>query len=184
MLRPQIFNRFLRRALQVGRPDQKLVLGRNKDAKHFAVAGHIENILGQHRRLPDDANLRRLRRQNKAADVVILLDQPAVGGPGHRHQLHGGVDAVHGPRLLVIRRNQLLFGSRLRRPNLRRRHCALLADGASRQSALPARAEPTRAAVRPTARRSTIEFARIRPETFLFPREDKNVISLLWGVNA
>src|SRR5258708_32629703 len=78
VLRPQILDGLATGALHGHRPNEELILRRNRNPKRFTVAGHIEHRGSDHRRLPDHANLRRPRRQDKCLNLMILIDDTAI----------------------------------------------------------------------------------------------------------
>ena len=118
MLRTQVFDGLLGGAFEIGRSHQKFLLRGNVNSKGLAVADHIENVAGDHWRLPDHANLRGLLRQDEPGDLVILLDHSAIGGSGGGQQVHRSVQGIYPVGLVIVLIHQGLLGGVQRRVNL------------------------------------------------------------------
>src|SRR3984957_4441941 len=71
MIRPKIFDRFIRVARERRGPKQELVFRRNIDTEFFSVANHVEDILSDDRGLPDYAHRRRALGQNESGYVMV-----------------------------------------------------------------------------------------------------------------
>src|SRR5207245_9834231 len=78
VLRSQILDWLVARALDGDRPNEEFFLRGNRYLKRSAVAGHVEYRGSDDRRLPDHANLRRPRGQEKSLNLMILVDDTAV----------------------------------------------------------------------------------------------------------
>src|SRR5579864_2299269 len=118
MLRTQVLECVLGRPMKGDVTDDELLLGRNIQLKLLAVRRHVEDIGAYYRRLPDHANHCRPFEQNKALNVMVLLDHAGVNRAGRGRQVNCGLEGVNRRALGVQPAHQVLR----RRDSWSRRH--------------------------------------------------------------
>jgi hypothetical protein len=112
MLRPEIFDRFRRRALEVGGTYNEFALGPDEDVKSGPVALHIEDIRSDDRQLADDPYVQWLLGQDERCDLVVLLDHAGISRTSRERHCYGRVDGRHCFGLMIEARDQDRLGGR------------------------------------------------------------------------